>query len=163
MAAGTWVVAGKAKKYIGNGTITLGAGVFKMSLCTTAASAALSAVQAATISTWASVRTSAGREVAGGGYTVNGKNIVPVTGYWTTGASAKSQKFALSTVGLSFTANGSSVVNIRYAIIRNSTGSNAGKILMYSALTTTQFTLASPNILTVKGAASPAGSLFTLA
>ena len=32
MAAGTWKIYAKAKQYIGNGTITLGAGVFKMQL-----------------------------------------------------------------------------------------------------------------------------------
>jgi hypothetical protein len=159
MGAGTWIIGAKAKKYIMNNTITLGAGVFKMCLVTTAGSAHLSAFQYGTISTWASIV----NEVTGGGYTANGKNIVPATGYFTTGASARSMKFGLSTVGLSFTANGSSIVNIRYAVIRNSTGAGAGKGLMYVALTTTQYSLTSPNILTVKGVASPAGALFTFA
>ena len=155
MAAGTWTVAGKAKKYIVNNTVTLGAGVFKMMLCKTSASAALSAVGAGARSTWASV----GSEVTGGGYTANGKNLVPATGGWTAGASAKSWKFTMSTIGLVFTANASSIVNIRYAVIRNSTGAGAGKILCYAPLTTTQFTLASPNTLTIKPATT---GIFTL-
>ena len=41
MAAGTWKIYGQAKKSFGNGTITLGAGVFKMALHRTSASAAI--------------------------------------------------------------------------------------------------------------------------
>ena len=36
MAASAWQLYNSAKKYIGNGTITLGAGVFKMVLATSA-------------------------------------------------------------------------------------------------------------------------------
>jgi hypothetical protein len=155
MGAGTWQIGGKAKKYICNNTITMGVGVFKMCLVTTAGSAALSAIKAGARSTWASV----GSEVTGGGYAAGGKNLVPATAKWTAGASTNSWKFTYSTVGLVFTANGSSIVNIRYAVIRNSTGAGAGKVLCYAALTTTQFTLASPNTLTILPAAT---GVFTL-
>lgn len=157
MAAGTWTVAGKVKKYIVNNTVTLGVGVFKMMLCKTSASAALSAVGAGTRSTWASV----GSEIsARGGYVAGGRNIVPATGQWTAGASAKSWKFTMSTIGLVFTASNSSLINVRYAVIRNSTGAGAGKILCYAALTTAQFTVTSPNTLTILPAAT---GIFTLA
>lgn len=151
MAAGAWQVAGKAKKYIVNNTITLGVGVFKMMLVATAGSAALSAVKAGTRSTWASV----GSEIsARGGYVAGGRNLLPATGGWTAGASTNRWKFTYSTLGLVFTASGSSLINIRYAVIRNSTGAGAGKVLCYAALTTTQFTVASPNTLTVLPAAT---------
>ena len=39
MAATAWQLYNSAKKYIGNGTITLGAGVFKMVLAQTASNA----------------------------------------------------------------------------------------------------------------------------
>ena len=39
MAATAWQLYNKAKQYIGNGTITLGAGVFKMLLATSASNA----------------------------------------------------------------------------------------------------------------------------
>lgn len=155
MGAGAYQLAGKAKKYIVNNTITLGVGVFKMCLVTTAGSAALSAIKAGTRSTWASV----GSEVTGGGYTANGKNLPPATGGWTAGVSTNSWKFKYTASGLVFTANASSIVNIRYAVIRNSTGAGAGKVLCFATLTTTQFTLASPNTLTLKPAAT---GVFTL-
>ena len=50
MAATAWQLYNSAKKYIGNGTITLGAGVFKMVLAQTASNASTF-----TLSTYASV------------------------------------------------------------------------------------------------------------
>ena len=155
MGAGTWQIAGKAKKYICNNTITMGVGVFKMCLVTTAGSAALSAIKAGARSTWASV----GSECAGGGYAAGGKNVVPATLQWTVGASTNSFKLTMSTIGLVFTANGSSLVNVRYAVVRNSTGAGAGKVLCFVALSTAQFTVTTPNTLTIKPAAT---GIFTL-
>ena len=155
MAVGTWKIYGKAKKAIGNGTITLGAGVFKMSLHTTAASAAINVL---------STRdkfTSIGSEIsARGGYVAGGRNLVPATGQWTVGASAKQVKFTYSTIGLVFTASGSSLINIRYALIRNSVASGSGHVLCYCSLSSAQFTITSPNTLTILPAAT---GCFTLA
>lgn len=155
MAAGTWKLYAKAKKYMGNGTITLGAGVFKMSLHTTAASA--NVAKLVSISTFASV----GNEIsARGGYLAGGRNLVPATAQWTVGASTKQYKFTYTTAGLVFTASGSSLINVRYAVIRNSTGAGAGKLLCYCSLSTAQFTITSPNTLTILPAAT---GVFTLA
>jgi len=155
MAVGTWKIYAKAKKYLGAGTITLGAGVFKMSLHTTAASAAINVLS--TRSTFASI----GSEIsARGGYVAGGRNIPPATGQWTVGASAKQYKFTFTTAGLVFTASGSSLINIRYALIRNSTGAGAGKVLCYCSLSSAQFTITSPNTLTILPAAT---GVFTLA
>ena len=146
MAATAWQLYNSAKKYIGNGTITLGAGVFKMVLAQTASNASTF-----TLSTYASVTNEI---AAAGGYTTGGRNLVPATAQWVVGASAKQQKFTMSAVGLAFTASGASLVNVRYAIIRNSTGSTAGKLLCFCQLSSSQFTVTSPNTLTVLPAAT---------
>ena len=151
MAATAWQLYNSAKKYIGNGTITLGAGVFKMVLAETASNASTF-----TLSTYASVTNEIG---AAGGYTTGGRDLVPATAQWTVGASAKQQKFSMSAVGLAFTASGASLVNIRYAILRNSTGATAGKLLCFCQLSSSQFTVTSPNTLTVLPAAT---GIFTL-
>jgi hypothetical protein len=151
MAATAWQLYNSAKKYIGNGTITLGAGVFKMVLAETASNASTF-----TLSTYASVTNEIG---AAGGYVTGGRDLVPATAQWTVGASAKQQKFTMSAVGLAFTASGASLVNIRYAILRNSTGAAAGKLLCFCQLSSSQFTVSSPNTLTVLPAAT---GIFTL-
>lgn len=144
MATGVWKIFAKSKRYIGNGTITLGAGVFKMSLHRVSASAALAGLA---ISTFASIT---GEISARGGYVAGGRNLVPATGQWTVGASAKQMKFKYTTTGaLVFTANGSALNNIKYAFIRNSTGAGAGKVLCGVTLSSTAFTITSPNTLTV--------------
>ena len=151
MAATAWQLYNSAKKYIGNGTITLGAGVFKMVLATSASN-----TSTFTLSTYASVTNEIS---ATGGYTTGGKNLVPATGQWTVGASAKQMKFTMSTVGLAFTASGASLTNVKYAILRNSTGAGAGRLLCFCQLSSSQFTVTSPNTLTVLPAAT---GIFTL-
>ena len=151
MAATAWQLYNKAKQSIGNGTITLGAGVFKMVLARTASNASTF-----TLSTYASITNEIS---ATGGYATGGKNLVPATAQWTVGASAKSYKFTMSTVGLAFTASGASLTNIRFAVLRNSTGVGAGKLLCFCQLSSAQFTVTSPNTLTVLPAAT---GIFTL-
>ena len=151
MAATAWQLYNKAKQYIGNGTITLGAGVFKMLLATSASNASTF-----TLTAYSQIT---GEISATGGYVSGGKNLVPATALWTVGASAKQFKFTMSTVGLAFTASGASLTNIRYAILRNSTGAGAGRLLCFCQLSSTQFTVTSPNTLTVLPAAT---GIFTL-
>jgi len=151
MAASAWTLYNYAKRYIGNGTITLGAGVFKMLLATSASNATT-----LTISTYTQIT---GEIAQTGGYITGGRNLVPSTAQWTVGASAKQMKFTMSTVGLTFTASGASLTNIRYAILRNSTGAGAGKLLCFCQLSTANFTVTSPNTLTILPAAT---GIFTL-
>ena len=151
MAATAWQLYNKAKQYIGNGTITLGAGVFKMVLANSASNASTFTLTAYSQLT--------GEISATGGYVSGGKNLVPATALWTVGASAKQFKFTMSTVGLAFTASGASLTNIKYAILRNSTGAGAGKLLCFCQLSSSQFTVTSPNTLTVLPAAT---GIFTL-
>lgn len=155
MAAGTWKIYAKAKKLIGAGTITLGAGVFKMSLHRASASAAILALS--TRSTFASIP---GEISATGGYATGGRNLVPATAQWTVGASAKQYKFTFSSIGLVFTASGAALNNIKYALIRNSTGAGAGKVLCFCTLSTAAFTVTTNNTLTIAPAAT---GVFTLA
>ncbi len=151
MAAGTWKIYTRAKRLIGTGGITLNAGVFKMALCRTSASANILKVSNGGISTWASV----GSEIsARGGYAANGRNLPPATARWTVGASTKAMKFTYTATGLVFTANGSALNNIRYAVIRNSTGAGAGKVLCFCTLSTAAFTIAIGNTLTILPAAT---------
>ncbi len=155
MAVGTWKIYAKAKRHLGTGTITLGAGVFKMSLHKTSASANINALSTK------SIFTQIGSEIsARGGYVAGGRNIGPATGIWTVGASTKQYKFTYTTAGLVFTASGSSLINIRYALLRNSVAAGSGKILCYCSLSSAQFTITSPNTLTIIPNAS---GVFTLA
>ncbi len=151
MAATAWQLYNEAKQSIGKGTITLGAGVFKMVLAATASNASTF-----TLSTYASLTSEIS---ATGGYSTGGKNLIPATAYWTSGTSSKSMKFTMSTVGLAFTASGASLTNIRFAVLRNSTGAGAGKLLCFCQLSSAQFTVTSPNTLTVLPAAT---GIFTL-
>jgi len=151
MAASAWQLYNSAKKHIGNGTITLGAGVFKMVLASASSNASTF-----TLSVYASLT----NEIAAtGGYVTGGKNLVPATAQWTTGASAKQLKFTQTTAGLTFTASGASLTDIKFAILRNSTGSTAGKLLCFCELSSANFTVTSPNTLTVIPAAT---GIFTL-
>ena len=151
MAATAWQLYNKAKQYIGNGTITLGAGVFKMVLANSASN-----TSTFTLTAYSQIT---GEISATGGYATGGKKLVPAAAYWTVGASAKQFKFTMSTVGLAFTASGASLTNIRYAILRNSTGAGAGRLLCFCQLSSSQFTVTSPNTLTVLPAAT---GIFTL-
>ena len=147
MAASAWQLYNDGKRYIGNGTIQLGVNNFKMALFTSASNASTF-----TLSTFASLTSEIS---ATGGYVSGGKALVPATGQWTTGASAKQMKFTYSTVGLTFTASGASLTNVKYAVIYNS----AGKLLCFCQLSSAQFTVTSPNTLTVLPAAT---GVFTL-
>jgi hypothetical protein len=66
----------------------------------------------------------------------------------------------MSTIGVVYTASNSSLNQIRYALIRNSTGTTSGKVLCYCSLSSAEFTISSPNTLTILPAAT---GIFTLA
>jgi hypothetical protein len=159
MAAGTWKVYGKAKKYLMNGTIKLGTGGTALYMCLLRQSAtALGIASLSTRSTWASL--SADEISALGGYAANGRYLGPSVGHLTVGASAQQYKFTYTTAGLVFTASGASLKNIRFAVIRNSTGAGAGKVLCFCTLSTAAFSIVSPNTLTIL---PPANGVFVLA
>ena len=151
MAASAWQLYNEAKYYIGNGTITLGAGVFKMVLLKSASN-----TSTFTLSTYAQLT----NEVAtAAGYVAGGRALVPATGQWVQGASAKQQKFTMSAIGIAFTASGANIADIKFAVLRNSVSSGIGKVLCWCKLSSSQFTVATPNTLTVLPAAT---GIFTL-
>ena len=153
MAAGAWKIFGEAKRNIGIGNINL-SGVFRMCLCKASASASILKNTITGISTWASV----GSEiVAQGGYVAAGRSIPNIA--WKTGVSTKQLKFTYTATGIIFTASGANLSAIKYAIIRNSTGAGAGRVLAYSTLSTAAFSISTPNTLTILPATT---GVFTL-
>ena len=94
-----------------------------------------------------------------GGYAAGGR-AVPAA-IWTLGASALQYKFSYTTGGLVFTASGATLANIRYALIRKSSGSTtSGFPLCYCSLSSANFSITSPNTLTILPASQ---GVFTLA
>lgn len=143
MAAQAWKIYAAAKNKIGKGTLTLNSGVFKMSLHRNSASGTATSLSA--ISIWSSI---VAEITAQGGYAAGGK-AVPAA-YWTVGASALQMKFSYTTAGLVFTASGAALNNIRYAVIRKSSGATtSGFPICYCSLSSAAFTISSPNTLTI--------------
>ena len=144
MAAAAWRLYAKAKEYIGDGTITLGTGGFKMALFRGSSN-----TSTITLSTLASVTSQA----SGGAYVAGGKYLAPSAGTWT--LSGSTVTFDYTTLGITFTASGSNISAVQYAVIHNS----AGKLLCWSKLSASAFSVADPNTLTVLPAAT---GVFTL-
>ena len=144
MAAAAWRLYAKAKEYIGDGTITLGTGGFKMALFKGSSNAST-----ITLSTLASVTVQA----SGGAYTAGGKYLAPSAGTWTLAGSTVT--FDYTTLGITFTASGSDISAVQFAVIHDS----AGKLLCWSKLSSSAFDVADPNTLTVLPAAT---GVFTL-
>jgi hypothetical protein len=144
MAAAAWRLYAKAKEYIGDGTIQLGTNGFKMALFKGSSNAST-----LTLSTLASVTVQA----SGGAYTAGGKYLAPSAGTWT--LSGSTVTFDYTTLGITFTASGSNISAVQYAVIHNS----AGKLLCWSKLSASAFSVADPNTLTVLPAAT---GVFTL-
>jgi hypothetical protein len=137
MAAGAWAVYNEAKKYIGNGTIKLDGTAYRITLHTSASNA-----NTATLSIYSELT----NEVAeANGYSSSGKALTGEV--WTVGASAGSYKFDVDDVV--WTGTGGTIPNIKFAVISHTSGGASGKLLCRSQLTTSQFTLASGNTLTL--------------
>ena len=145
MAAAAWRLYAKAKQYIGDGTITLGTGGFKLALFRGSSSAST-----LTFSTFSQLST---RQASGGAYVAGGKYLTPSAGTWTLAGSTVT--FDYTTLGITFTASGSAISAVQYAVIHNS----AGKLLCWSKLSASAFSVADPNTLTVLPAAT---GVFTL-
>jgi hypothetical protein len=149
MAAQAWKIYAAAKKKIGNGTLTLHTGVFRMSLHRNSASGTITSLSA--ISIFSSVT---GQLSTVGAYPAGGKSLPSIA--WTLGTSALIYKFSYLSAGLVFTASGAaSLSNIRYALIRKSSGSTtSGFPLCYCSLSSASFTITPPNTLTILPAAT---------
>lgn len=155
MAAGAWKIFTQAKFNLGQGSINL-KGNLRMCLMTSGVSAALSNDSFTGISSWTSI--SASEISPRGGYAANGR-LLP-NADWTVGASVHQIKLTYTATGIIFTANGSPLNNIKYAVIRTSSGAGVGLLVCYSTLSTSPFTINSPNTLTIF---PHANGVFTLA
>jgi hypothetical protein len=103
-----------------------------------------------TFSTFSQLST---RQASGGAYVAGGKYLTPSTGTWTLAGSTIT--FDYTSLGITFTASGSVISAVQYAVIYNS----AGKLLCWSKLSASAFSVADPNTLTVLPAAT---GVFTL-
>ena len=148
MAAQAWTIYNKAKKKIGNSTMNLAATTWRIALFA-------SASDFATLTT-SLLGSISGQVASGNGYSSSGKGLSGEV--WTVGASAKQYKWDVTDPV--WTATGGTIPNIKAAVIYAS-GASAGAchVLCFSSLTSSQFTLASGNTLTIQ---MNAGGVFTL-
>ncbi len=141
MAATAWTFYNSFREYLGNGQFDLdGTGTgFYMALHTSAASANANNVA---LSTQASL----GNEVANGnGYATGDASVTSRT--W---ASVATNKYRFDSTAVTWTATGGTIPNIKYAVVYQA----GGKLVCFSKLTTSQFTLAQDNTLTVTPSAT---------
>jgi hypothetical protein len=146
--AAAWRLYAKAKEYIGDGTIQLGTQGLKMALFEGSSNAST-----LTLSTLASVTVQA----SGGAYTAGGKYLDPSAGTWTLAGSTVT--FDYTSLGITFTASLSNISAVQYAVIYKAGSASAAKLLCWSKLSASAFSVADPNTLTVLPAAT---GVFTL-
>ncbi len=142
MAASAWVIYNEAKKYLMQGDIDLNASVVRMTLHTSASNAATATL---------SVKGSVTNEVTeANGYSSSGKALSYT---WTAGASASEIRFDATAV--IWTATGGTIPSIKYAVLWvEGASALARKLIAYSQLTTSQFTLSSASTLTITPSAN---------
>jgi len=141
MAAGAFTFYNEFKKYLGKAEVDFD-GNFRIQLHTSASNAAT-----ATLSIISEVT----NEVSeGNGYSSSGKAL---TKTWATGASAS--EFRFDATAVIWTATGGNIANIKFAVIWAS-GASAGarKLVCYSPLSTSQFTVTTGNTITVTPSAN---------
>ena len=143
MAASAWAFFNSFRENLGGATAWDLAGTtdgFQMSLHTSAASANVNNVALSTY-------TSIGSEVANGnGYATLGAAVTSRT--W---ASVATNKYRFDSTAVVWTATGGTIPNVKYAVIYKTTGL---ALVCMSKLTTSQFTLAEDNTLTVTPSSS---------
>lgn len=149
MAAQAWGIYNLAKKKIGNSTLSLASTAFRMTLHTSASNAATLTL---------GIYNSLTNEVTeANGYSSSGKALTNEV--WTVGASAKQYKFDCDDPV--WTATGGTIPNIKFAAIWLSAAASANRhLLCRTSLTSSQFTLAQNNTLTVN---INSGGVFTMA
>lgn len=148
MAATAWTFYNEAKKKIGNNVIPLDAGIFKMQLHTSASNAST-----ATLSIASEVNNEI---IVAGGYIAGGRTLAGLA--WTIAGDPSSVKF--DATDLIFTASGANLSIIKFAVIHNSIDTvTSGHLLVWSRLSTNQFSVTSGNTLTIQFATA---GIFTL-
>lgn len=149
MAAQAWKVFNESKKKIGNTTINLAATTYRIALFQSSSNFATLTL---------SIYNELTNEVAElNGYSSSGKALTGEV--WTVGASAGQYMFDCGDPV--WTGTGGSIANIKAAVISVSAAASANRhLLVRASLTSTQFTLASGNTLTLQMASA---GVFTLA
>ncbi len=146
MAEQAWRIFNSAKEDLMNGGIVILTDTFNITLHTSAA--ALTTALLDTITSLGSV----GSEVAStSGYSTSGTALHSVT--WTSGASSSELRFDAADIVV--TALGSTIANIKFAVISNATG----ELLAYSRLSTLEYDVTAGNTHTITIAA---GGIFEL-
>ena len=143
MAAAAWSFYDSFREYLGTANMDLSgtSDGFYMALHTSAASAN---VNTATLTAQSEI----GNECANGnGYATGGASVTSIT--WAAGASAG--VFRWDSTAVVWTATGGTIANVKYAVIYRASGD---KLVCFSKLTTSQFTLADANTLTVTPSSS---------
>lgn len=140
MAASAWRIYDSAKEKLGQGAIDLSGGVFYMGLASAGFSATISNSARSTL---ASI--TAGL-ISAGGVTKAGRSLSAQT--WASGASAGERRFDCT--AKIFTASGSDLSNVRYAVIWQS----GGALLCWSKLSSAGFDVTSGNTLTITPSAN---------
>ncbi len=142
MAASSWTFYNAAKKHLMDGSIDLDTQTFRMSLHTSASNAATLTL---------SIKSQLTGEVAENyGYSSSGKPLTGVT--WGQGASASEQRWDCTAT--QWVAAGGDIANVKFAVIWVQGASSAAKLLCYSQLSTTQFTVTNGNSLTITPSAN---------
>lgn len=139
MAAQAWSVYNKAKEYIGDNTIDLDAGGFRMALFKSTSNAATD-----TLSLYSQLTNQVD---AGNGYTAGGNQLSAET--WTTGASAGEMRFDYFSSGTFWSCVTSSITSIQFAVIYLSVSAGGGPVLCYSSLSSSIFSVTPTNRLTI--------------
>lgn len=151
MAAGAFTFFNKFREYVADGTIDLDTDSFDVHYVGSANS-----LSAAFGSTLAALTDEC---ASGNGYTHGGDAVAAVT--WSSPNSAGELVFDGSIPIL--TASGGSIAGVKYAVVVARTGASAAdsanKLVLFSRLTTSEFTLADGSTLTVT---VPSGGFFNL-
>lgn len=136
MAEEQWRIFHSAKEDLMNGAIILLTDNFNLTLHTSAAGLTVALLDSIT------AIGSVGNEVGStSGYSSSGTQVGSVT--WATGASGAERRFDFADVVV--TALGSDIVNIKFAVLSNTTG----ELLAYSRLSTAQYTVTAGNTHTI--------------
>ena len=152
MAATAWQVYYKAKQYLGDNTIQLGTAQMRMVLASAGSNAATLTLSNYVVGGASGLT---GEVAAGGTYVQGGNAFTPTF----SGGAVAAAKYTLAAAGVAFTASGSNITGVKFAIIRSSASSTTGKLLCWCQLSSANFNVVAPNTLTVLPAAA---GIFTL-
>lgn len=153
MGAGQWKVFRKAKKKIGNGTISLAATTYRMALVKTVGATASALAPVSLFGSLTEV-------TAANGYSQYGKTLA--SEIWTVSSGGTQGTYMFDVADKTWTASGGNITSVKAAVIYVSAATATGRqLLCYSTLTTTgAITINNGNSMTVQIAST---GVFTMA